>query len=339
MTMRVLFRVDASATMGGGHWLRSLALAQACQEQGGEVQWCYQQSPANLLARLQQLAIPAYGLQASAATLEDARQTADWAIAQQSDWLVLDGYHFDHRYRQALKQFLPEQVRTLWIDDLNQEGAAELGWVLNTTPQAHYQDYGPAQRLAGLDFVLLRQDYWQRPSRSVSPTSLFINFGATDAFGLTLPTLKLLKEMDFSGSVEVVTGPGMVAWQEVEQYCQQQGYKHQHDLLSLTPSLQRSRLALTAAGSTLLELAYWQVPSVLLVVADNQLEAAHLHAERGWCEVFDVRLPNHLAHAVARAIQLWHQPSGLAAMQQRADGLVDGQGARRVARLMQQALT
>ncbi|MFP8965838.1 UDP-2,4-diacetamido-2,4,6-trideoxy-beta-L-altropyranose hydrolase [Pokkaliibacter sp. CJK22405] len=340
--MRVLFRVDASGRMGGGHWLRSMALAQACLALSSNCEsavfWCFAEGPQGLQQRLVSLGIQPYALAVEPSSTADAEATIALARSLNADWLVLDGYHFSATYRQQLTAGLHPACRVLWIDDLFAAEEAHVDWVLNSTALAQEDDYGQARVLAGLDYVLLREDYWQPPTPADDCRSLFVNFGATDAFGLTLPVIELLGRAGITTPVEVVTGPGVENAPEIAARCEALGFIHHHDLPSLTPVLARSQLALTAAGSTLHELAYWQIPSVLLIVADNQLASAHWHQDKGWCQSFDARSEGALVEAVATASHLLENTTRRQLMQKAAHGIIDGQGARRVAALMQEAI-
>ena len=48
-------------------------------------------------------------------------------------------------------------------------------------------------------------------------------------------------------------------------------------------------LTVSAAGSSQFELACAGSPAILLVVADNQLDASLQAVQQGWCDVIDMR--------------------------------------------------
>ena len=89
-------------------------------------------------------------------------------------------------------------------------------------------------------------------------------------------------------------------------------------------------MAVTAGGTTALELAYMQVPAVMLVIADNQRSGANaLHASGaaqnlGW---HDEVSPQKLARAVHHLAHSAHERRDMA---RRGRRLVDGGGVRRV---------
>ncbi|MBR9884476.1 MAG: hypothetical protein GYB21_12825 [Oceanospirillales bacterium] len=123
---------------------------------------------------------------------------------------------------------------------------------------------------------------------------------------------------------------------EVARLCREYGFTHKHDLANLHDVLAQSRMALTAAGSTLNELAFMGVPAVVLVVADNQLRSAKCHQARGWCAWHDGRTEQGLHDAVTEAIRWWSDDDQLDERSQCARRLIDGQGAQRIVAYLQQ---
>ncbi|GGC07627.1 UDP-2,4-diacetamido-2,4,6-trideoxy-beta-L-altropyranose hydrolase [Marinobacterium zhoushanense] len=342
--MKFVFRVDASIKMGGGHWLRCLALADTLLAKGHQVSFVYAESIPALLKRVEQRPIALFELSASRATELDARLTGELVRRESADWLILDGYHFDSSYRQVLS--LSSGVRLLLIDDLNDSGPLYADAVLNSTIYAEELSYSvsgnafdsPCDLLLGPKYVLLPQAYYRvSVSGMAQRRYLFVNFGATDAAGLTLSALKILNELGFRRDVCVVTGPAMKQHLDVSSLCRRYGYTHLHDLPDLSNVLAQSRLALTAAGSTLHELAFMGVPAVFLVVSDNQLRSARCHQARGWCNWYDGRDAGGLRRAVTEIINWWNDEDELYKRATQACSLIDGHGAERVAEYLQQS--
>ncbi|MDD5593365.1 MAG: glycosyltransferase, partial [Candidatus Margulisbacteria bacterium] len=94
--------------------------------------------------------------------------------------------------------------------------------------------------------------------------------------------------------------------------------------------IQKSDLAVSAAGTTLWELAYFGVPTICFVIADNQAPVANALAEQGagtnlgWIK--DVAAPE-----IAEVIWSYYSDSGLRDKSAKAmRSLVDGLGRKRV---------
>jgi UDP-2,4-diacetamido-2,4,6-trideoxy-beta-L-altropyranose hydrolase len=94
--------------------------------------------------------------------------------------------------------------------------------------------------------------------------------------------------------------------------------------------MRRAGLAVSAAGTTATELAALGVPSLISVVADNQVEGARGAAAKGWCHVLDARSSGAAARIAGQARALWGDHRTRQAMVERAGAAIDGQGVARV---------
>src|SRR5882762_9648959 len=112
--MNLLFRTDASLTMGTGHVMRCIALAQACQDAGGRVAFVMVQSTAGIQARLAQESCEVLSISCAAGSEDDVRQTIPLARGRQAEWVVVDGYQFGADYPCALKA---AGFKVLFLDD------------------------------------------------------------------------------------------------------------------------------------------------------------------------------------------------------------------------------
>src|SRR5437764_676201 len=101
--MRVLIRADASVGTGTGHIMRCLALAQALQKGGDEVQLAACHLPTSLEARLEENRIKLTRFQAEIGSDEDVKITLNLAKKPKVDAIVLDGYSFSCAYQKAIR--------------------------------------------------------------------------------------------------------------------------------------------------------------------------------------------------------------------------------------------
>jgi len=94
--------------------------------------------------------------------------------------------------------------------------------------------------------------------------------------------------------------------------------------------IQACDLAISAGGSTMWELAYFRVPSMVFVLADNQLSTARVLNRLDACKVIEdaVNLAvENLAEEIFRLVEDDRTRKSLA---DTFGGLLDGQGAARV---------
>ena len=95
--------------------------------------------------------------------------------------------------------------------------------------------------------------------------------------------------------------------------------------------------AITAGGSTVWELAYFAVPSIVLVVAENQRPCAERLQAGEACLVPDDAERDHSLVLAASIERFLDDPQRRAACSSRFSALVDGRGAERVCAAMKAA--
>ena len=335
----VLFRADAAASFGTGHVMREMALAEGLADAGTICQFAMASSPPAILERLRNARFAVHMIDAEAGSAEDAKATATLARTLGAKALVLDGYHFDAAYRLRLRT---SGCRILAFDDLATLPHLHADIVVNAAPEAHrlpYPRIAPgALLLLGSDHVMLRRDIRSAiasPRRAVADrTSLLMTLGGSDPLGLTAPCIERLAPAFPAGCrLTVVVGGGDPRAEAVAaagaRFADRVAVRHA--TLAMGALMAEAGLAVSAGGTTIGELAALQVPTLLVVVADNQVPAAAHTVRSGWCLALDGRAPDAPDRIAQNAVALWHDPARRSAMAEQARGLVDGRGVERVA--------
>ena len=324
-------RVDASAEIGIGHFMRCLALAQYWRDHAGAVTFAGS-APVALSHRLAAEGIDYLDIAHSHPDPRDL--TLLQALLPDQALLVIDGYQFDAAYCAALAQ----RCRVLVIDDYGHRSAYAGDILLNQNTSAAAVAYGetPVQRLLGARYALLGRDF-----RTLSPSPrtsgpirhVLVTFGGADRDNVTQNALEALKVSELvEVTTRVVVGPANPNHTQLAAFAEENTNVHlvsgDFDMSALMAD---SDLAISAAGSTSLELAYLGVPMVLVPIADNQVAIAASFADAGAALVVDkdaVTLDEGLVDAIA---SLASQPELMASLSDQARGLVDGDGVVRVA--------
>jgi UDP-2,4-diacetamido-2,4,6-trideoxy-beta-L-altropyranose hydrolase len=329
-------RADANDAMGTGHVMRCLALAQAWGERGGRVVLLSRALSGALAERAAAEGLTVRSLEGDGGSLADAEATLAAARQVGAQWLVLDGYHFSPAYRRALEA---GGVSLLVVDDLADTdlGAADL--VLNQNVYAQAAMYpGRSGLLLGCEHALLRREFRATARAAVAPVArrVLVTLGGSDPDNATERVADALSTLRDDGRLHVQLIVGAVNrhrerleellpnWQEV----------HDTEILvnpRALPELMRTAdVAISAAGGTCWELAALGVPTLLVVIADNQrLNAETLAARGAAIALGDAR--HALSDGAAAQIR---SLLGSAAARQRLSEtgrrLVDGRGALRV---------
>ena len=337
----LLIRADASAEVGTGHLMRCLALAQAWQGEGGAVHFGMAQSMPALEARLADEGLEAHRIAAAPGTTEDALCTLDLAEQIEAAWLVVDGYHFDASFQRCVRQ---AQLRSLVIDDYAHAAHYWADLVLNQNLHAHESLYRRREPHTGLllgpRYILLRREFWpwcdwHRETAGV-PHRILVTLGGADAENVTMKVVEALGQLAIPNlEAGIVVGPSNPHYGALSSAIQGSSFQArlERDVADMPGWMAWADLAVTAGGSTCWETAYMGLPSVTMILAENQRPVAEELARLGISLNLDWHqdvTPAHIAAAI----------SSLAAghlrveMSDRGRRLVDGQGGRRVVRAM-----
>ena len=336
----LLVRADASARMGQGHVMRTLALAQAWQDRGGKVAYACREIPAGLAQRLEQENMALHRLEVEPGTLEDAAACLELARRLGAAWLVADGYAFGDEFQRAVKE---GGARLLVLDDYGHAEHYFADLVLNQNLGASEDTYHrrePHTRLLlGSDYALLRREFLQaRPARRHHPAvarRVLITLGGADPLGLTPRVLAALEGMEEELDLLVAVGQSNPRRGEVEDLAARSRHRVRVDSGVFMPeAMAWAELCISAAGSTCWELCFMGCPAGLWVCADNQREIAR-NLERAGCALCWGEGEVFAAREFRRRFDTLAQDAALRSRLSRSGAsLVDGKGAQRVLEVM-----
>jgi spore coat polysaccharide biosynthesis predicted glycosyltransferase SpsG len=135
----------------------------------------------------------------------------------------------------------------------------------------------------------------------------------------------------------VLLGANAVNAGRVICFCSENNIAVERGLSDVTPLMNQAKMAVSAAGGTLFELACIGVPTVFAQVAENQTRSLEQHVPLGWCH--SIRFDNILIEEQQAIIeelvtlvnQQWLDQEWQQQARNVAQCLVDGKGAWRVA--------
>lgn len=342
----LLFRFDASSAIGLGHAFRCAALIEHINNYFSKASLkCVVISkvlPDFLQKKLGAIGADVVLLDDSLSLSAELEKISIIANKMSSKLLLLDGYQFDQAYRQKLSRLNNKSLKIATFDDTNDLDKLYCHLVINALPNGESLGYKlsatNAKHLLGLSYSIVRQEYLHQKLTVFTERNLIvINFGGSDIGGLTLPVINALaKKLRLNNivysadNIVVITGGGCKNIEDIQFFCQKMGFRHVHQCENMAKLLSQSRLAICAPGAIVYELAYCQVPSIFLTVADNQLLSAKAHQEAGWCYVFDGRCESGMTLALNKLSTLWLDSPKLQKMSAIAEHLVDGKGVTRI---------
>ncbi len=164
----LLIRADASLSIGTGHVMRCLALAEAAIARGITCTVLSKDMPESLRKRASAAGCDVLDLRSELYGDGDREETAASAVELSADWIIVDGYGFSSTYQKQLKG---HGVHILWVDDYNHATPYSADLVLNQNCYAEdCRDwYAGAKTLLGTQYVLLRSDILKQKPRESLP--------------------------------------------------------------------------------------------------------------------------------------------------------------------------
>ena len=354
--MRVVFRVDASVSIGTGHLARCLTLARMLASRGHEVAMVSRDLPGSGLDRLE-LGLHVSPLEVSWPDgdvervlsadfqIADAEATCR-ALGNEVDWVVVDSYGLSATWERRAREF---SVGVAIIDDLaNRTHDCDLLLDQNRSPE-DAEAYaglvpGGCEVLTGPRWALLRPEFaTAKPRARVRDSGIsriLVFLGGADASDRTSVVLRALEPIVAGGGVgvDVVLGPANPHRAEVERLAARiEGVRVSIDVADMAERVLAADLAIGAAGTATWERVHLGLPAVLLVVAENQREVASVAeaAGAGWV------LPDDASEADMRELvsDLLAHPERVAEASRRAFDLAGGDelAAERLAEKLEQA--
>jgi UDP-2,4-diacetamido-2,4,6-trideoxy-beta-L-altropyranose hydrolase len=281
-----VLRADASDLIGVGHVMRSLALGEALLDVGFDVMLATVGLPAGMREEAHKCGITVVDLQCEPFGAADALAT----LSLNGAVLVIDGYKFEREFFEILEN---QATHFAVIDDNVETKALAPSVVINQNPHATPEMYvhllGTPQLLLGLQYALLRREVREATKQSINPVArkVFVAMGGSDFLQLTSPIVNGLKDLDIE--ICVAIGPTNGQRQQIEETVKSIPRARVIAQVDYITELASSSLAILAAGSSLWEAAALGVPSIGLIVADNQSGAAQAFLNNGLMDLFDGR--------------------------------------------------
>jgi UDP-2,4-diacetamido-2,4,6-trideoxy-beta-L-altropyranose hydrolase len=327
---RILFIANAGPAVGGGHVMRSLSLARALEQHGAD---CVFLAPPAVAAILDSFA-PDIGREPASSL--DGPAVLDAAGGVRFDAVVIDHYGLAREDHEAIARGLP----TLVIDDLaDRPLAADL--ILDSGPARAEADYallaGNARLLLGPPYAPLRPQFAalreQAIGRRGGPVQrVLVALGLTDVGGVTAGIVDRLRQRSGQLAFDVVLGSGAPSLPGLTRVAAHDPRVTLHvDAQDMAQLTLNADVAIGAGGSTTWERCTLGLPSVLVVLAENQRAAARALADRDAALVVDVADPDFPAAFDRAAVRLLSDATCRARLTAASLELCDGQGADRAA--------
>ena len=346
--------------------MRCLTLADALRAEGAECHFICREHPGHLLdfirskgfsthclsfaegsacfdLQARQEVQPAHAHWLGVTQHQDAKACATILETLRPDWLVVDHYALDAQWETSLQTYF---TNLLVIDDLaDRRHICDL--LLDQNLGRTEQDYtalvpDDCLLLIGAQYALLRPEFARLRKQSLerrgSPQlqHLLITMGGVDQANATGAALQALKScrLPANCSISVVMGLKAPCMADVTEVAANMPWSTEV-LLNVTDMAERmaaADLVIGAAGSTSWERCCLGVPTIMVVLADNQKPGAKALLHSG--SVVLIEEARDIPECLPSAILALTHGNALAEMSESARKISDGLGVQRVIKKM-----
>ncbi|MGQ9862394.1 MAG: UDP-2,4-diacetamido-2,4,6-trideoxy-beta-L-altropyranose hydrolase [Thiobacillaceae bacterium] len=344
--MRIAFRADASITIGSGHVMRCLTLADQMRAGGAETCFVCRACTGHMGEIISRHGhavhwLPDTNPDQSPVEAEDAAHTLD-LLAKEGrwDWVAVDHYGLAAGWEHTMRAIA---ARIMVIDDLA-DRAHDCDLLLDQNLQEpdRYRGLVPAGclQLLGPRYALLRPQFAARRQglrrRDGQVKRVLVFFGGTDPSGETLKALAALRQIGRQDlCVDVVLGHATPHRASVEAACREMPSCTLHcQVEEMAALVAAADLCIGAGGSASWERCCLGLPAIVLATADNQVVLSEILAQAGAQRYLGPAATVSPDRLTAEIIALFTQPESLISMSVSGMKLVDGLGAERVSARM-----
>ncbi len=262
--MRIAFRADSGIEQGSGHVVRTLTLAREFQKEGHDV--C-------LISRINEVPWLSQMVRKSKIMWEDCvphELNTERIVKEGFDFLVIDSYLIPHDTINAAAKFVPimaivdndiRNINSSFILDQNL-GAKKFNISALTT-----QLIGPNYSLVRQEIRDLRRKSSSLINRHGLP-SVLVMIGGTDPTNLSVSLSRQLQDVDLEFDFHFVTSERNV--NEIAKFLPRNRDNIHTATSEIHELLKHVDLAISAAGTSTLDLSCIGIPTIYISVASNQ---------------------------------------------------------------------
>ncbi|RUL54193.1 UDP-2,4-diacetamido-2,4,6-trideoxy-beta-L-altropyranose hydrolase [Lysinibacillus antri] len=290
--MQIFIRVDASVEIGTGHVMRCLTYALEQKKKKNEVSFICRKAQGDCIEFIEQNGFKVYELPSVETTLWnytknnwyiDAEQTIQVFNKFKVQQVVVDHYSLEEKWERKIRPITKE---IMVIDDLaNRKHDCDILLDQNfyLDMDTRYDGLVPenTKLLLGPKHALLREEF-KIAYQKIKPFNgkverLFIFFGGSDPTNETEKVLRAIQSLivNYQLEVDVVVGNSNPNKKKIKELCESiHGAMYHCQVNNMAELMARADLAIGAGGATTWERVYLLLPSIVISIADNQIEIA-----------------------------------------------------------------
>jgi UDP-2,4-diacetamido-2,4,6-trideoxy-beta-L-altropyranose hydrolase len=324
--MNIVIRTDASHFIGIGHVMRCLTLAQQLREKGGSVSFACRPQVGDLIDYILKYKFEVIRLQPVVSSekfnycIKDyinwlQRSIQDDALdflacARDFDIVITDHYAIGKKWQSIVRD--ATGCKIVAIDDLKREHEADL--LIDQTFGRNAAAYstvktaltGSLYAIVQPMFANVRENAYDRLSMQ-SPTRVLVSMGGVDGDNVTLSVVKHLSTKS-DLAITVTLSPRAPHYKSVASFCSKNSnIVHVDFVEDMASTMINNDIAIGAPGATSWERACLGLPSIMIPIAENQIEIARIFQEKNASVILNLsQLDTELSNAIDKIESDWH---------------------------------
>ncbi len=281
----VLFRTDSSSTIGTGHIMRDLVLAE-------------QYSDANIIFATQELTgninhkIKEAGYKIELLHSNDVKEFIRVVEKYEADLVVVDNYEIDYKYEQILKE--NTNVKILAFDDTYAKHYCDI--LLNhnlSADKSRYKGLVPdnCELQCGSKYTLLRSEFYQQFPQKIKTKdkNILVAMGGVDSRELNIKILEVLSSFE-NVKINVITTTANKNLNELKEYVANLENVTLHiNTNEVAKLMYESDFAIVTPSVTVNEAYFMKLPFIAIKTEENQKDIYSYFQRNGFfiLEKFD----------------------------------------------------
>ena len=265
----ILFRADSSSTIGTGHIMRDLVLAE--QFEDANIVFATQDLPGNVNHKIKEKNYTIEILNSN-----DIGELTDIIKKYSIEMIVIDHYDINEAFEKKLKK--ETSAKLFVLDDTYEQHYCDI--LLNHNIYSDATQYNrlvpeSCELRCGEKYTLLRDEFIdakqiEKISNATKQKTLFVAMGGSDVANLNPKILRVIERFE-NVQVNVVTTTANSNLEELQEFVEHKSWVNLHiDSTEIAKLMAKSDLAIVTPSVTMNEIWYMQIPFVAIKVADNQ---------------------------------------------------------------------
>lgn len=278
--MKIFIRADGGYGIGMGHVMRTLVLAVQLRKKNEVIFLCKKDEKCTYncgIEKIKELDFDVIEL----GPYNIVKNIIKIQNEVKADMLITDSYDVNSEYFNELKEVFPING---YIDDVN-KCYMNVDFLINQNINAKYMDYSKttpkyADLLLGPKYSMLRDEFKVLEDNNIKKRQyvedILLTLGGSDCNNNTLKVLQNMKQV--TQRIHVVLGSAFDSHVKENIYNYAKGYSniYLYENANMSELMKKCDIAISACGSTIYELCALRVPSIGIVLAENQKEVAEL---------------------------------------------------------------